>query len=204
MDHRNRNIPMNYPVLFLFLFTAHVSASAPFGIKWGESISTYSVGQRTSEYKQVKVTSLPQNHSKAAVYYLSEIPSKGIQEVTMRTAAFDINSSVRDELFNYFKDSLIKSGYRTIKHNKGTLSSYKCLIQSLCYGKSWSGIDNLDDMVYLKIISIDKKFGYISIQIKSSIFLEYIATKNKKSRVYSDKIKKQDTLSFKYDGFVAS
>ena len=197
MDHRN--VPMNYLVLFLFFFTAHISASAPFGIKWGESISTYSVGKRTPEYKQVKVTSLPQNHSKAAVYYLREIPSKGIQNVTMRTDVFDTHSSVRDELFNYFKDSLIKSGYRTIKHNKGTLSSYKCLIQSLCYGESWSGIDKLDDMVYLKIKSIDKKFGYISIQIKSSIFLEYIATKNKKHRVHSDKIKKQDTLSFTSD-----
>ena len=197
MDHRN--VPMNYLVLFLFFFTAHISASAPFGIKWGESISTYSVGKRTPEYKQVKVTSLPQNHSKAAVYYLREIHSKGIQSVTMKTDMFDIHSSVRDELFNYFKVSLIKSGYRTLKHNEGTLSSYKCLIQSLCYGASWSGIDKLDDMVYLKIKSIDKQFGYISIQIKSSIFVEYLTTKNKKYRVHSDKIKKQDTLSFTSD-----
>lgn len=192
----HRNVLMNYLVLFLFFFTAHISASAPFGLKWGDSISTYSVGKRTPEYKQVKVTSLPQNHSKAAVYYLREIPSKGIQNVTMRTDVFDIHSSVRDELFNDFKDSLIKSGYRTIEHNEGTLSSYKCLIQSLCNGESWSGIDKLDDIVYLKIKSIDKKFGYISIQIKSSIFLKYIATKNKKNRVNSEKIKKQDTLSF--------
>ena len=150
----------------------HVSATAPFGIKWGESISNYGTVKRAMDNAILEVASLPLNHSQALEYRLEEISSKGIQKVSMKTGVYNSYNKEGERLFNEIRHSLSTSGYQLENYYQGTLSSYKCLLQANCSGDKWIGIDALGDSVTINILASDSERtdGYIIIEFQSSIY----------------------------------
>lgn len=160
---------MRYFALVFCLVATHVSATAPFGIKWGESISNYGTVKMAMDNAILEVTSLPKNHSQALEYRLEEIASKGIQKVSMKTELYNKEG---ESLFNELRHALSTSGYQLENYYQGTLNSYKCLLQANCSGDKWIGIDALGDSVTVNILApgSERTKGYIIIEFQSSIY----------------------------------
>ena len=187
---------MKYLFLIYYFIAANVYAAAPFGIEWGEWITDYGLIENAMDDATLEVSNLPKNHSQASAYLLEEIAFQGIQRVSMKTGLFDLYSKEGELLFDEFKTALLNSGYLLESHLQGTLSSYKCLIQSDCYGAIWVGIDGSGDHVSLAILSSGRREGYINVEFSSSIYLDIREQDKIQELAAAELARSQDSLVF--------
>ena len=187
---------MKYLVLICYFIAANVYAAAPFGVEWGESITDYGIIKSDMDDGILEVGNLPKNHSQASKYTLEEIASQGIQRVSMKTGLFDLYSKEGELLFEEIKTALLNSDYLLESHRQGTLSSYKCLIQSYCYGDIWVGIDGNGDHVSLTILSSGRREGYINVEFSSAIYADIRAQEKIQELAVAELARLQDSLVF--------
>ncbi len=186
---------MRFLILICCFIASNVS-SAPFGVEWGEPLSNYGGVEDCKSKRAIDVFTLPLNHSKAASYTLKNLPSFGIQQVTMTTDLFALYSKEGEVLFDSIRQSLVSSGFYQESYQQGTLSSYKCLIQSYCYGDVWSGLDSNGDIVSLRMKSTSKREGFITVEFQSATLIAIKEQERLNELAIAELAKRQDAEVF--------
>ncbi|WP_299808542.1 hypothetical protein [uncultured Shewanella sp.] len=158
--------------LLLLITPMTVSASAPFGVTWGEDITKYGEVTKRLSYSEVKTDNLPKNNSIAKLYKLVQTPEKGLVKVVMTTHYYSAHGVSFKSDYNDIKNSLIGSGYQTLVFSSAELSSYQCVLQGQCKGKRWVGVDSSGDIVNLEQKMLGRENAFIHLEFASKDYID--------------------------------
>ena len=150
-------------LLFLLcILPTSLYASGPFGISWGQSLADFGVSINAYDYQYVITESVPKPYTSSTQYILIGNSDEGITGVKLKTHAFRAFSSDLTLAYDEARVYLEENGYEQVSVTESKLSSYQCIIQAICEGETWTGINAEGSRVLLKKTGVSHSNIFIS------------------------------------------
>lgn len=153
---------MKHLLFILSILPMSLYASGPFGISWGRSLTDFGLVINANNYQYVITDYVPDPYTQSTQYILIGNSDEGITGVKLKTKSFKAFSSdltlAYDEAIAYLE----AAGYGQVAVTESKLSSYHCIIQAICVGKTWTGINAYGTKVLLEKTGVSHSHIFIS------------------------------------------
>ncbi|ABZ77855.1 conserved hypothetical protein [Shewanella halifaxensis HAW-EB4] len=182
--------------LLLMIVPISVSASAPFGVNWGDDIAAYGEVIKRLDFSEVNTDRLPKNFSIAKHYQLVQVSEKGLVKVVMTTHDYSAHSASFKDDFQQIEASLIASGYQTTAFTSGELNSYQCVLQGRCAGKRWTAMNTDGVTVILEQKMKGRDSAFINLEFETKEFINIEKQRLERQQEKQKQLKNKDRLAF--------